>query len=465
MFPLAGRALGIAVPQRVRSAADVVELQYPWTAALAIGLMAISDGRAVPGPALPRWRSTPDEELLDSWSRALAAALADTYPDDGDGAEALEIARLVLTVLATDSAPASADLLTSINRTIIGSGYDLFRTFDRGFGVRDPAEVALTLLTAFGAVADQRGRWRIGPLGQWVLPILGARGTALLGASGTRGETNGICQLKITLRHVRLACWRRVLVSASATLGDLHEIIQIAFAWDNDHLHGFTVGRRHYGDPYFDAEYDEDKITTAEVFDRGRTSISYIYDFGDSWLHDIALEKFVEPDPALGYPACVAGRGDAPVEDWNEDDDEPAWIPFDREDINTRLGRIIDGSRHIAVRLRDDIEAILSDAHEEAAELSAFLTVLEGKISFPVPGILLGESVIVTGLKADNAACELRARCTGKGAKELVSFADLEFLPGTVEAWLRAAYLAYLGEPFQPVNPPVDWAGPNCRRS
>jgi hypothetical protein len=62
-------------------------------------------------------------------------------------------------------------------------------------------------------------------------------------------------------------------------------------------MHGFTVGRRRYGDPYFDAEYDEDKITIAEVFDRGRSSISYIYDFGDSWWHDIALEKLVEPDP------------------------------------------------------------------------------------------------------------------------------------------------------------------------
>lgn len=41
----------------------------------------------------------------------------------------MEIARLVLTVLAADSAPAGADLLTSINQTIIGSGYDLFRTF------------------------------------------------------------------------------------------------------------------------------------------------------------------------------------------------------------------------------------------------------------------------------------------------------------------------------------------------
>jgi hypothetical protein len=295
--PGAGRVLNVAVPQRVRSAADVSALQYPWTAALVLGLLSISRDRAVSGPALPRWRSAEDDEVLDGWSRALAAALAGTYPDDGDGAESLEIGRLVLTVLSADPAPTGADLLAAINQTIIGSGYDLFRTFNRDSGVRDPAEVALELLAAFGAVVTLRGRWRISPLGRWVWPILAARGVALLGSSGTQAETGGLGQLKITLRHVRPTCWRRVLVPASATLGDLHEIIQIAFAWDNDHLHGFTVGRRRYGDPYFDAEYDEDKITIAEVFDRGRSSISYIYDFGDSWWHDIALEKLVEPDP------------------------------------------------------------------------------------------------------------------------------------------------------------------------
>lgn len=334
--PLAGRALGVAVPERVRSAADVPELQYPWTAASAIGLLAISGDRAVPGPALPQWRSAADDEVLDGWSRALAAALADTFPDDGDGADALEIGRLVLTVLATDPAPTGADLLTAISQTIIRSGYDLYRTFNRGFGVRDPAEVALELLAVFGTVTGAGGKWRITPLGRWALPVLGARGTALLGSPEAYGEIAGVCQLKITLRHFRPPCWRRVLVPASATLGVLHEIIQVAFAWDNDHLHAFTVGRRQYGDPYFDAEYDEDKVTIGEVFDRGRKAISYVYDFGDSWQHDIALEQVAEPDPAISYPVCVDGRGDAPVEDWCEDDG-PALIPFDRAAINANL--------------------------------------------------------------------------------------------------------------------------------
>jgi hypothetical protein len=198
--PVASRVLDVEIPQRVRSAADVPELQRPWMTALAIGLLAISGDRAVAGPALTRWRSTADDEVLDGWSRALAATLADTFDDDGDGADALEIGRLVLTVLATDPAPIGADLLTAINQTIIGCGHALYRTFDRGFGSRDPAGVALELLAAFGAVTGRTGRWRIAPLGQWVLPILGVRGAALLRSSDVENEVDGICQLKITLR-------------------------------------------------------------------------------------------------------------------------------------------------------------------------------------------------------------------------------------------------------------------------
>lgn len=456
--PVAARVLDVVVPQRVRSAADVPELQHPWTAALAIGLLAISRDRAVLGPAQPQWRSAADDEVLDGWSRALASVLADTFPDDGDAAESLEIGRLVLTVLATDPAPTGADLLMAISQTIIGSGYDLYCTFAHGCGVRDPAEVALELLAAFGAVVGESGRWRITPLGRWALPIFVAHGTTLLGSSEAQVEVAGICQLKITLCHFRPTCWRRMLVPASATLGDLHEVIQVAFAWDNDHLHAFTVGRRQYGDPYFDAEHDEGKITIGEVFARGRRSIAYIYDFGDSWQHEITLEKAVEPDPATGCPVCVDGRGDAPVEDWCEDGG-PALIPFDRADINANLTRLAHGTREVAARLREDIEVILTDADGEAEQMTAFHTVLEEEIPFPVPATLLGEPVIVTKLDEDDATFELRARCEGKAAKGLVSFADLEFRPDTVETWLHAAYLAHLGRQFQPVTRPAAWAG------
>jgi hypothetical protein len=442
-------AVGITAPERLRSAADLPDLQYPWTAALALGLLSVDGGRVVPGPALAGWRSATDDDVLAGWLRALADALIDTY-DDSDHADALEIGRLVLTVLATDPPPARDDLHWTITDTLFAASPALCGIFTRGSGLRHPVDVAMGLLAAFGAVDGAGGQWRTTPLGRWALPQI-----STLASSGEADEIEGICQLKVTLQRVRPACWRRLLVPADVTLGDLHEVIRIAFRWDDDHLHMFTVGPRQYGDPGFDFEGDEEEITLSAALARTRKPITYVYDLGDHWEHEIVLEKAVEPDPSGTYPLCIDGRGDAPVEDWCEDDG-PAWITFDQVDINSRLTRLNSAPEN-DVDLQDDIEVILTDAYGEAEEMTAFLTVLEEEIDFPVPATLLGNPVTVTGLDAEDATLALLARC--KGTRRPITFADLEFQPGTVEAWLHAAYLSYLGRQPAAVTPPAGWNG------
>jgi hypothetical protein len=67
--------------------------------------------------------------------------------------------------------------------------------------------------------------------------------------------------------------------------------------------------------------------------------MTYVYDFGDRWEHTITLEKVVDADPAVTYPTCLTGRGDAPTEDFNpEDPTDPT--PFDRDAINRRLAAL-----------------------------------------------------------------------------------------------------------------------------
>ena len=39
------------------------------------------------------------------------------------------------------------------------------------------------------------------------------------------------------------------------------------------------------------------------------------YDFGDSWQHEIVLEKTLEPEPKVRYPRCVEGERACPPED------------------------------------------------------------------------------------------------------------------------------------------------------
>jgi hypothetical protein len=67
--------------------------------------------------------------------------------------------------------------------------------------------------------------------------------------------------------------------------------------------------------------------------------------------------------------------------------------------------------------------------------------------------------VVVTGLVEDDATVELRARRKGQHEKGLVSFAGLEFRPGTVETWLHAAYVTHLVRSPSALTPPAGWDG------
>src|ERR1035437_10829195 len=62
-----------------------------------------------------------------------------------------------------------------------------------------------------------------------------------------------ICQMKVTLSGTRPPIGRRLLVPADFTLARLHTVLQIAFGWNDDHLHGFRIGRQLYGPPEPDA--------------------------------------------------------------------------------------------------------------------------------------------------------------------------------------------------------------------
>jgi hypothetical protein len=166
-------------------------------------------------------------------------------------------------------------------------------------------------------------------------PEAAALHDALSGFVASGGGRMRVYQLEISLSRVRPAVWRRVLVPASATLGVLHRVIQVVMDWDGSHLHAFTADGASYSDRPGD-DGDEDAVRLAQALPRAGSRIAYVYDFGDSWQHDIVLEAIVDPDDSTSYPTCVGGRGDAPVEDWSpESAEEPQ--PFDRADINARL--------------------------------------------------------------------------------------------------------------------------------
>ncbi len=46
-----------------------------------------------------------------------------------------------------------------------------------------------------------------------------------------------------------------------------------------------------------------------------KRKFTYEYDFGDSWHHEILVEKVFAPEAGGRYPQCVAGKRACPPED------------------------------------------------------------------------------------------------------------------------------------------------------
>jgi hypothetical protein len=139
-----------------------------------------------------------------------------------------------------------------------------------------------------------------------------------------------VYQIEVTLENSKPPIWRRLLVPADLPLGELHEVLQIAMGWTDSHLHQFIIKDKYYGliDPVFGVDdldtIDEDRVRLSKVVTGEKFKFRYEYDFGDSWMHSILVEKILPADPNVSYPVCVAGKRCGPPEDcggvWGFDD-------------------------------------------------------------------------------------------------------------------------------------------------
>lgn len=129
-----------------------------------------------------------------------------------------------------------------------------------------------------------------------------------------------VYQLRVDLMDTKPPIWRRILVSETATLYDLHCAIQGAMGWMNGHLHGFEKGRTWYG-PKVEDDFelmetqDENRYTVGELLTFPTDYLYYEYDFGDGWRHRVRLEKILDPMPDRQLPMCIKARGACPPED------------------------------------------------------------------------------------------------------------------------------------------------------
>ncbi len=171
-------------------------------------------------------------------------------------------------------------------------------------------------------------------------------------------------QFKIQIRDIKKPpVWRRIVIPGNFTFHDLHNTIQSAFGWWDEHLYqfqrhpfdgGWTVKEPDDEDDNWGERPEDARETNVLTFIQhmGLEKFVYVYDFGDSWVHDITVEQ-IDHDADLDHPVCLAGKGACPPEDcggpWGyeelkEEMDKDEINEFDLEEVNEELESITAGS-------------------------------------------------------------------------------------------------------------------------
>lgn len=132
-------------------------------------------------------------------------------------------------------------------------------------------------------------------------------------------------QIRVDLVGAQPPLWRRLAMPSNLTLDRVHEVLQLAFEWTDDHLHRFAVasGRKmSRTEPILSTSDDpgnggvsESELRLDQLLAKVGDSLFYTYDFGDDWRHVLkleAVETLPTSDPGV---RCISGRRRGAPED------------------------------------------------------------------------------------------------------------------------------------------------------
>jgi len=266
--------------------------------------------RAVVREAAERWRG-----------RELAAdprALLDLLATDPGGGEPFDSAVAAAVIDRLDAGPCEHDeLVAAAWRRVELEGWR--GPDDEAPTAREVSWVVRDVLCrgeAYG-VLERRpdaGRSRFGR-SQIVLTAVGKNA---LGLDQEGSVDLAVLVFEAQLMNVRgvRAC---IAVEARQHLTALHDAIQEAFGWWDDHLYSFWLDGNFWGD-------QESEFTTPETPDEGiRTAdlpmaeldlapgarLGYVFDFGDDWRVRLTLREQTRGDGG-SYPRVLSRTGTAP---------------------------------------------------------------------------------------------------------------------------------------------------------
>ncbi|MDR3197320.1 MAG: plasmid pRiA4b ORF-3 family protein [Planctomycetaceae bacterium] len=131
--------------------------------------------------------------------------------------------------------------------------------------------------------------------------------------------------LKVTLMGIRPPIWRRFVVPNTFTLAKLHHALQTVMGWEEAHPYEFHLGsgvdQCFLGNPddsnIDDFEEDAQNATARNLtyLNKKGMKLIYVYDFGDSWEHEIIVEDADYDYSGEPLVAILEGNRNCPPED------------------------------------------------------------------------------------------------------------------------------------------------------
>jgi len=131
------------------------------------------------------------------------------------------------------------------------------------------------------------------------------------------GAARNSYTFQITLLGVTPPVWRLVSVPGSLSLDQLHQVIQLAMGWKRTHPYRFDIAGRNYAEPSDGAapEAVDPRSVSLDQLSLGQgSSLTYIYDFADDWIHHLTVQGVAPFTPTLTAPALLGGAGACPPE-------------------------------------------------------------------------------------------------------------------------------------------------------
>lgn len=120
--------------------------------------------------------------------------------------------------------------------------------------------------------------------------------------------------------------WRRIEIPGELSLEWLADAILDAFDFDNDHLYHFAFRDRRSQAVEIvcprinDAESWADEVAIQDLPLAEGATMTFVFDYGNTWKFTLKLESITEVDPTLKEPKIIQSSGKAPAQ-YDEDED------------------------------------------------------------------------------------------------------------------------------------------------